>query len=57
MTDKSKRPKRDGVILSLDVAISLVNIGKETSNMTPAPAVFGVATVLLTTVRVSLIPS
>ena len=57
MTDKSKQPKRrDGAILSLDVAIGLVNIGKEASSMTPAPAVFGVATILLTTIRVSLIP-
>ena len=57
MTDKSKQPaKRDGVILSLDVAIGLVNIGKEASSMTPAPAVFGVATILLTTIRVSSIP-
>ena len=54
MTDKSK--KGDGAILSLDVAISLVNIGKEASSMTPAPAVFGVATILLTTIRVGFIP-
>ena len=58
MTDKSKQPKRrDGAILSLDVAIGLVNIGKEASSATPAPAVFGVATILLTTIRVSFTPS
>ena len=57
MTGKSKQPtKRDGAILSLDVAIGLVSIGKEASSMTPAPAVFGVATILLTTIRVSLVP-
>ena len=56
-TDKSKQPKmRDGSILSLDAAIGLVNISEEASSMTPAPAVFGVATILLTTIRVSLIP-
>ena len=54
MTDKSKQPKKhDGAILSLDVALGLVNIGKEASSMTPAPAVFGIATILLTTIRVS----
>ena len=57
MGDKSKRPtKRDGAVLSLDVAIGLVSIGKEASSMTPAPAVFGVATILLTTIRVSYAP-
>ena len=57
MTDKSKQQKRrDGAIPSLDVAISLVSIGKEASSMTPAPAVFGVVTILLTTIRVSFIP-
>ena len=58
MTDKSKQPaKRDSVILSLEIAIGSVNIGKEVSSMTPAPAVFGVATILLTTIRVSFLPS
>ena len=57
MTGKSKQPKKhDGAILSLDVAIGLVNIGKEASGMTPAPAVFGVVTILLTTIRVGFIP-
>ena len=54
MTDKSNQSKkRNRAILSLDVAISLVDIGKEASSMTPAPAVFGIATILLTTIRVS----
>ena len=57
MADKSKQPKRrDGAILSLDVAIGLVNIGKEASSLTPAPAVFGIATILLTTIRVGFVP-
>ena len=57
MTRKSKQPKKqDGAILSLDIAIGLVNIGKEASSMTPTPAVFGVATTLLTTIRVSSMP-
>ena len=54
MTDKSK--KRNRAIVSLDVAISLVDIGKEASSVTPAPAIFGIATILLTTIRVSFIP-
>ena len=54
MTDKSK--KRNRAILSLDIAINLVDIGKEASSMTPAPVVFGIATILLTTIRVSFIP-
>ena len=57
MTDKSEEPKRrDGAILSLDVAIGLVSIGKEASSMTPAPAVFGVAAILLTTIKVGFVP-
>ena len=54
MTDKSK--KRNRAILSLDFAISLVDIGKEVSSATPVPAVFGVATILLNTIRVSFMP-
>ena len=57
ITDEPKQPKmRDGAGSSLDVAIGLVNIGEEASTMTPVPAIFGVATALLTTIRVSLIP-
>ena len=57
MTRKTKQPtKHNGAILSLDVAIGLVNIGKEASSMTPAPAVFGVVAILLTTIRVGFIP-
>ena len=57
MTDKSKQLRsRGGAILSLDVAIGLVNIGKEASSLTPAPAVFSVATILLTTIKVGLVP-
>ena len=57
MTSKSKQPaKRESAILSLDVAIGLVNIGKEASSMTPAPAIFGVVTILLITIRVGFLP-
>ena len=54
MAPQSQQPKkRDGVLLSLDIAINMVNIGKEVASMTPAPAVFGSVTILLTTIRVS----
>ena len=53
MADKSQQQKkRDGVPPSLDIAINMVNIGKEASSMTPAPAVFGTVAILLTTIRV-----
>ena len=55
MTGQSRQQKkRDGVALSLDIAISMVNIGKEASSMTPAPAVFSTAAILLTTIPVCL---
>ena len=54
MAPQSQQPKKQGgVPLSLDIAISMVNIGKEASSMTPAPAVFGSVAILLTTIRVS----
>lgn len=49
--------KRNGVILSLDVAAGLANVGKEASSMISAPAILGVTTVPLTTIGVSSIPS
>ncbi|KAH9041449.1 hypothetical protein EDB84DRAFT_1396355 [Lactarius hengduanensis] len=52
MASQSQQPKtQDGVPLSLDIAINMVNIVKEASSMTPAPAVFGAVTILLTTIR------
>ncbi|KAH9028201.1 hypothetical protein EDB85DRAFT_1971335, partial [Lactarius pseudohatsudake] len=52
MASQSQQPKtQDGVPLSLDIAINMVNIGKEASSMTPAPAVFGAVAILLTTIR------
>ena len=54
MTPQSQQQKeQDGVRLLLDIAIDMVNIGEEASSMTPAPAVFGSVTILLTTIRVS----
>jgi len=54
MTDKSQRPKeRDGALSSLNVAIEGLNLAKELSSITPAKAVFGSVSVLLTMIRVS----
>ena len=56
--DKSQvTNKRNHVTLSLDVAIDPANIGKEAPGITPAPAVFVVTTILLTTTGESSIPS
>jgi hypothetical protein len=53
MTDNSQRPKgRDGVLSSLNVAIDGLNLAKELSSVTPATAVFGTVSVLLTMIRV-----
>jgi hypothetical protein len=54
MADKHQRPKgRDGVLSSLNVAIDGLNLAKELSSITPAKAVFGSVSVLLTMIRVS----
>ena len=53
MTDKSQRPKgRDGVLSLLNVAIDGLILAKELSSVTPAQAVFGSVSVLLTMIRV-----
>ena len=57
MIPKSQRPKgRDGVLSSLNMAIDALNRAKEVSSITPAKAVFGSASNLLTLVRVSFLP-
>jgi len=56
MQAKSQRPKgRDGTISSLNIAIEGLNFAKEVSNITPAKAVFGSASVLLTMIKVCLL--
>ena len=44
--------ERDGVLSSLDVAIEAINLAKEVSSITPAKAVFGSVSALLTMMRV-----
>jgi len=54
MTDNSQQPKgRDNVPSSLNVAIDGLDFAKELSSITPATAVFGTVSVLLTIIRVS----
>jgi len=53
MSTKSQRQKRRDVTLSsLNAAIEALNVMKEATSITPAPAVFGTVGVLLTMIRV-----
>jgi len=55
MQINSQRPTgKDGAISSLNVAIEGLNLAKELSGVTPAKAVFGSASALLTMIRVCL---
>ena len=54
MDSKSQR-RRDGALLSLNVAIEAVNLAKEISSITPAKAVFGSVSVVLTMIRVGFL--
>jgi len=56
MEAESQRPKgREGTILVLNAAIETLNLAKELSSVTPAKAVFGSVSVILTTIKVSLL--
>ena len=53
MEAKSQRTKRrDDALSLLNAAIETVNLAKEVSSMTPAKAIFGSASILLTMIRV-----
>ena len=55
MAADSQRPKgRDGALSMLNAAIEALNLAKEISSVTPAKAVFGSVSVLLTMIRASL---
>ena len=47
---------RDGALLLLNAAIEVMNIAKEASSPTPAKAVFGSVSIILTMIRVGLLP-
>ena len=54
MATNSQLPKdRDGVLSALNVFIEVSNLAKEISSVTPAKAVFGSVTVILTMIGVS----
>ena len=52
-----KRPSRESVISTLNVTIEAVNLAKEVSSVTPAKAVFGSVSVILTMIKVRFPPS
>ena len=54
MEAKSQRPKgRENTISALNASIEALNLAKEIASVTPAKAVFGSVSVILTTIRVS----
>ena len=56
MEAESQRPKeREGTVLVLNTAIGALNLAKELSSITPAQAVFGSVSVVLTMIRVGLL--
>ena len=56
MEAESQRPKeREGAVLVLNTAIGALNLAKELSSITPAQAVFGSVSVVLTMIRVGLL--
>ena len=57
MATRPQRPKRrDTTLSSLNAAIEGVNLAKDSLGMTPAKAAFGSVSVILTTIRVGVLP-
>lgn len=56
MATKSRLPKGDDVLSSLNEAIGALNRAKEATNITPAKAAFTSASVLLNMIRVGFLP-
>jgi len=54
MDPKTQR-RQDGALSSLNVAIEAINLAKEISSITPAKAVFGSVSVVLTMIRVGFL--
>jgi len=56
MDAKSRQSKgRDNSVSVLNAAIEALNLAKELSSHTPAKAVFGTVSVILTTIKVSFL--
>jgi len=54
-TESHRANGRGGVLSALNVAIDVLNLAKEVSSITPAKAVFGSVSVLLTVIRVRFV--
>ena len=50
--DAKRQERRDIALSSLNVAIETLNLAKEVSSITPAKAVFGSVSVILTMIKV-----
>lgn len=58
MADKSQRlRRRDGIVSSLNAVVDGLNLAEELSSITPAKAVFGSVSALLTVIRVIFLPA
>jgi len=56
MDAKSQRPKgRDNTVSALNAAIDTLNLAKDIASIAPAKAVFGTVSIILTTIKVSLL--
>jgi len=55
MATKSQQPKHRDALSSLNAAVAALNLAKELSSVTPAKAVFGTVSVILTMIRVSFL--
>jgi len=56
-SQRQKQKGRDGTLSSLNLAIEAMNLAKEVSSITPAKAVFGSVSILLTMIRVRFLLS
>jgi len=57
MSTKSRQKRRDTTLSSLNTTIEALNLAKEVSSITPAKAVFGSVSILLTMIRVCVFSS
>src|SRR6266478_7562845 len=51
-TDSKQQKRREEALASLNVAIEVMNLAKEASGITPAKAVCGTVSIILTMIRV-----
>ena len=54
--DAKPQRRRDVALSSLNAAIEVMNLAREVSSITPAKAVFGSVSVILTIIKVSFLP-